>query len=112
MAKRRFVYSRLPGLRPAAASANSSRRCAGTNMLSRTIVLLPVPARPIVSHVSSITQSVLGTTRKAGALARDFVAGRRAAQNAHCELSQPLANDQRPLMRYPPASATASQAGA
>ena len=48
------------------ARRRSRARCAGTNALSATMVLLPVPASPIVCQLSSMAMSAVRSRKKPG----------------------------------------------
>src|SRR5205807_5801352 len=103
------------------ASENSKTRCAGTNTSRTTISLLPVPARPQTNQLSTISQSPIGSRKKApskacpgprsgGGFARGGVM--KAPSLVQLEASQPLANDQVPFSTYPPSAGTAVPVGA
>src|SRR5712664_3573369 len=83
--------------------------------------LLPVPASPQTNQLSTISQSPIGSRKKApskaapgprsgGGLAPAGVM--KAPSLTQLEASQPLANDQVPLSTYPPSTGIAVPVGA
>ena len=97
---------------------NESDRDAGTKTSSTAMSWLPVPRRPETVQVSMMRASVAGNSmsRESGMP----LGSRRGApfstttlppiSQAQC--SQPLANGQRPVTRYPPSTAFARPEGA
>src|SRR3984893_9059671 len=82
---------------------------------------MPVPARPQTNQLSTISQSPIGSRKKApskacpgpgsgGGLASGGVM--KAPSLTQLEASQPLANDQVPLSTYPPSTGIALPVGA
>src|SRR5262245_45783880 len=82
-------------------------------MSRTTISLLPVPASPQTNQLSTISQSSIGSRKKApsnGGFASGGVM--KAPSLTQLEASHPLANDQVPLSTYPPLAGTAVPVGA
>ncbi|TMJ49781.1 MAG: hypothetical protein E6G90_11790, partial [Alphaproteobacteria bacterium] len=75
--------------------------------------LLPVPARPQTNQLSTISQSSIGSRKKApsnGGFASRGVM--KAPSLTQLDASHPLANDQVPFSTYPPSAGTAVPVGA
>ena len=94
----RLVFTAVPGDEPEAASAIINRRCAGTNVgLSMRTVFEPVPDCPATCQLSSMLQSVRGTSTNPGAGGDALsAAGNCAPRMTHSELSTFDTNCQRP----------------
>src|SRR5580698_9085855 len=84
-----LVWARIPGASALRSSAKVTARCEGTNALSATMVLLPVPASPIVCQLSSMVISDVRSTKNPGN-GEPPDCGIMPPKNCHCALSQPL----------------------
>src|SRR5580704_8525237 len=84
-----FACIRMPGAVAFASSAKASARWNGTNALSATMVLLPVPASPIVRQSSVMAMSAVRSRKNPGC-GGPLACGIMPPRNCHWALSQPL----------------------